>query len=390
MIYDNLNKKVARIRDYQFIVTFINGAKVEIKGGEDKEFNVKFYNNKTNELIYNTSLKGNMWSSPSLQYFVEWRIEAYDINNNKVYEHIFNANKKRVFINFESKALGDTISWFPYIEEFRKKHNCDVAVSTFHNSWFEEKYPKLEFIKKGSTVYNLYAQYNIGWFYLGDKIDYRRVPINFRINSLGRTCSSTLGLDFKEIKPKLSFKNTGPLINDPYICIAPHASALAKYWNYPGGWQELIDYFNSKGYKVMMITSENLGDDWHDSKLGGMLENVIDRTGLIPFEEIANDLMNAKAFIGVSSGLSWLSWALSCPTTIISGFTHPLTEMKNCNRIFTPSSEICNGCFSYHKLDPSDWEWCPEHKDTFRQFECTKKILPSTVINSINKQLGIL
>ena len=27
MIYDNLNKKVARIRDYQFIVTFINGAK---------------------------------------------------------------------------------------------------------------------------------------------------------------------------------------------------------------------------------------------------------------------------------------------------------------------------------------------------------------------------
>ena len=390
MIYDNLNKKVARIRDYQFIVTFISGAKVEIKGGEDKEFNVKFYNNKTNELIYNTSLKGNMWSSPTLQYFIEWRIEAYDIDNNKVYEHIFNANKKRVFINFESKALGDTISWFPYVEEFRKKHNCEVAVSTFHDSWFKEKYPKLEFIEKGSTVYNLYAQYNIGWFYLGDKIDYNKVPINFRINSLGRTCSSTLGLDFKEIKPKLSFKNTGSLINDPYICIAPHASALAKYWNYPGGWQILIDYFNSKGYKVMMITSENLGDDWHDSKLGGMLENVIDRTGLIPFKEIANDLMNAKAFIGVSSGLSWLSWALSCPTTIISGFTQPLTEMKNCNRISIPSSEICNGCFSYNKLNPSDWEWCPEHKNTFRQFECTKSILPLTVINSINKQLGIL
>ena len=390
MIYDNLNKKLARIRDYQFIVTFINGAKVEIKGGKDKEFNVKLYNNKTNELIYNTSLKGNMWSSPSLQYFIEWRIEAYDVNDNKVYEHTFNANNKKVFINFESKALGDTISWFPYVEEFRKKHNCEVAVSTFHNDWFKEKYPKIEFIKKGSTVYNLYAQYNVGWFYDEDKINYKKVPINFRINSLGRTCSSTLGLDFKEIKPKLSFKNTGSLINDPYICIAPHASALAKYWNHPGGWQELINYFTSKGYKIMMITSENLGDDWHDSKLGGTLENVIDRTGLIPFEEIANDLMNAKAFIGVSSGLSWLSWALSCPTTIISGFTQPLTEMEDCNRIFTPSPETCNGCFSYHRLNPSDWEWCPEHKDTFRQFECTKSILPLTVINSINKQLGIL
>ena len=390
MIYDNLNKKIARIKDYQFNVTFINGAKVEVNGPENKEFNVKFFNNRTNELIYNTFIKGNMWSSPSIQYFIEWRIEIYDVDNNKVYEHIFNANKKRVFVNFESKALGDTISWFPYIEEFRKKHNCEIAVSTFHNDWFKTKYPKIEFVKKGSVVYNLYAQYTIGWFYDGDNINYNKVPINFRMNALGRTCSSILGLEYKEIKPKLSFKNTGALIDEPYICIAPHASALAKYWNYPGGWQELINYFNSKNYKVMMITGEPLGDEWHDSKLGGTLEYVIDRTGKIPFEEIANDLMNAKAFIGVSSGLSWLSWALGCPTTIISGFTQPLTEMKNCNRIFTPSSEICNGCFSYHKLDAGDWKWCPEHKDTFRQFECTKSILPSTVINSLNKQLGIL
>ena len=174
MIYDNLDKKIARIKDYQFIATFINGAKLQINGPEDKEFDVKFYNNKTNELIYSTSLKGNMWSSPSLQYFIEWRIEVYDVNNNQVYKHIFNASKKRVFINFESKALGDTIAWFPYVEEFRKKHNCELAVSTFHNSWFEEKYPKIDFIQKGSTVYDLYAQYNIGWFYNGDNINYNR------------------------------------------------------------------------------------------------------------------------------------------------------------------------------------------------------------------------
>ena len=94
MIYDNLNKKVARIKDYQFNVTFINGAKVEVNGPENKEFNVKFFNNRTNELIYNTFIKGNMWSSPSIQYFIEWRIEIYDVDNNKVYEHIFNANKR--------------------------------------------------------------------------------------------------------------------------------------------------------------------------------------------------------------------------------------------------------------------------------------------------------
>ena len=389
MIYSNLNKKIAKIKNYNINVTFINGVKVEINGYETKEFCIKFFNNKSNELIYQTFIKGNMWSSPSPQYFIEWRIEIYDEDNNKIYEHLYNANNKKVFINFESKALGDTLSWFPFVEEFRNKHKCEVVVSTFHNSWFEEKYPKIKFIEKGDTIYNLYAQYSVGWFYDGEKINYNKTPINFRLNALGRTCSSTLGLEYKEIKPNLTFQNKGSIIDEPYICIAPHASALAKYWNYPKGWQILVNHFNSQGYKVMMITGEPLGDTWHDSKLGGMLENVIDRTGKIPFEEIANDLLNAKAFIGVSSGLSWLSWSLSCPTTIISGFTQPLTEIESCNRISTPSSEICSGCFSYHKLDPGDWEWCPEHKDTSRQFECTKKILPLTVINSVNKQLGI-
>lgn len=389
MIYDNLTNKIAKIKNYNINITFINGVKVEINGNKNKKFNVKFYNNKTSELVYQTSIKGNMWCSPSLQYFIEWRIEIYDEDNNKIYEHLYNANNKKVFINFESKALGDTLSWFPFVEEFRNKHKCEVVVSTFHNSWFEEKYPKIKFIEKGNTIYNLYAQYSVGWFYDGEKINYNKTPINFRLNALGRTCSSTLGLEYKEIKPNLTFQNKGSIIDEPYICIAPHASALAKYWNYPKGWQILVNHFNSQGYKVMMITGEPLGDTWHDSKLGGMLENVIDRTGEIPFEEIANDLLNAKAFIGVSSGLSWLSWSLSCPTTIISGFTQPLTEIESCNRISTPSSEICNGCFSYHKLNAGDWEWCPEHKNTPRQFECTKKILPSTIINAINLQLGI-
>ena len=33
-------------------------------------------------------------------------------------------------ICFDSKAIGDTLAWFPYVEEFRKKHECEVVVST--------------------------------------------------------------------------------------------------------------------------------------------------------------------------------------------------------------------------------------------------------------------
>ena len=63
--------------------------------------------------------------------------------------------------------------------------------------------------------------------------------------------------------------------------------------------------------------------------------------------------------------------------------------MESCERISPTLSDICKGCYNSKRLDAGDWEWCPEHKGTSRQFECTKSILPSTVINSINQQLGI-
>jgi autotransporter strand-loop-strand O-heptosyltransferase len=136
-----------------------------------------------------------------------------------------------------------------------------------------------------------------------------------------------------------------------------------------------------------MITSEKLGDEWHDSKLGGTLTNVINKTGNLPLEDRINDIKYAKLFIGVGSGLSWLSWAMNTPTIMISGFSYPYTEFQDCERIFNDDSNICGGCFNRHWLNPGDWEWCPDHQNTQRHFECTKTIPPSQVINSINKLL---
>ena len=74
---------------------------------------------------------------------------------------------------------------------------------------------------------------------------------------------------------------------------------------------------------------------------------------------------------------------------MISGFSEPYSEFKDCERIFTPTGK-CSGCFNKVRLNAGDWEWCPEHKDTDRHYECTKSIPPSTVIDAVNKQLGIL
>ena len=55
----------------------------------------------------------------------------------------------------------------------------------------------------------------------------------------------------------------------------------------------LRDYLNEQGYKVVMITHERLGDDWHDSKLGGTLTGVINKTGNYPIEDRMVDIKHA-------------------------------------------------------------------------------------------------
>jgi autotransporter strand-loop-strand O-heptosyltransferase len=373
-----------------FLYSFVGGATCEISGPLDQEYKIKFFDSFKNHLIHESIISNNMWTRTSAQYFVPWRIEVY---NNKTQElvdtHHFNAKGKRVYIHLDSAALGDTLAWFPYIDEFRKTHQCHVITSTHHNDWFESNYPNLEFITPGTVAENIYAKFAIGWFYNDKELDLSKHPVDVKTVSMQQTSTSILGLQHKEIKPKLTFPDKGQQIEGDYVVIAPHASAHAKYWMYPGGWQKVIDYLNEKGYKVLLITQEPLGDNWHDSKLGGTLKNVIDKSGSYPLEDRYNDILYAKAFIGLGSGLSWLAWTTPTPIILISGFSKPYTEFQNCIRIHDYSPNLCTGCFNKHWLDPGDWEWCPEHKNTSRHFECTKNIKPETIINALNKTLNI-
>tara|TARA_R110000744_G_scaffold168212_1_gene285833 strand:- start:318 stop:1526 length:1209 start_codon:yes stop_codon:yes gene_type:complete len=388
--YNNLTRTPLKSNFPQnsFTINFVKGAQLEIQGKLDKKYKVQFINQKNNKIVHEGEIKNNMWSKTSTEYFVDYNVKVIDLDENKVvFTHDFKAENKKVYIHFASKSLGDTIAWFPYAEEFRKLHKCELVVSTFHNEMFEKNYPNIKFINPGETQYNLYAMYEIGWHYdEKGNINYNYNISDFRKYGLQKCSYENLGIEEKEIKPNLTFKNTGPTIEGDYVVIAPHGSSHAKYWNRPGGWQSVIDYLNDSGYKVVMITQEPLGDEWHDSKLGGTLTGVIDKTGDHPLSERANDMMNAKAFIGIGSGLSWLAWALNAPVVMISGFSEAYSEFKDCERVSTPPNN-CTGCFNRVRLDPGDWGWCPDHKDTDRMFECTKSISSHEVISAIHRQL---
>jgi autotransporter strand-loop-strand O-heptosyltransferase len=193
---------------------------------------------------------------PSIKYFIKWRVEIWQ-GSTKIKEKVFDCKDKLVHIHLDSKSIGDTLAWFPYIEEFRKQHKCKIACSTFHNDWFAPKYPDIIFTPPGIPIAETYANYNIGWYYdENDKIISNQNPFDVKQYPLQKTASDILGLHYKEVKPKLVTKKTELPTNKKYVIIAPHGSKHSSYWQYPGGWQTVIDFLKKRNYKVVMMSSE--------------------------------------------------------------------------------------------------------------------------------------
>jgi len=336
------------------------------------KYKVKF-KDKSN-IVYQSDILPNHWSRANRKWFTEWEINV-STDKGTVFNHKYNANGKNVIISLESKSLGDTLAWIPYTEEFRKKHNANVVCSTFWNNLFKDKYSDIKFAKPGTTIPNIYAQYNIG--VNTEYFDPNQYPEDYRLIPLQKVASNVLGIEYSEIKPKI--KDIKQSIRKKrYVCISIHSTAQAKYWNYPNGWQIITDYIRSKGLEVLIISKEK------DGYMGNHHpNNIIDKSGDYPIEDRIADLKGSDLFIGIGSGLSWLSWSLNIPTILISGFSKPYCEPKSLIRIH--NKNVCNGCFNDPNIifDKGTWNWCPRGKD----FECTKEIHPDVVIDKIDEIL---
>jgi autotransporter strand-loop-strand O-heptosyltransferase len=280
----------------------------------------------------------------------------------EVYNNMLNLENRRVYIAFDSSSLGDTIAWIPYVEEFRCLHNCEVIVSTFKNFLFEKEYPMLEFVEPGTTVNNLYAMYNVGWFY-----NEHKEPVLPNTIPLQQTATNILGLPYIEIKPRIH--NSGLKANYKLVTIATNSTAGCKFWTREA-WQEVINYLHGQGYIVKNVSLENNPFD----NCQGLLDKSMGST--------IEWITQSEFFIGLSSGLSWLAWGLDVPVIMISNFTDKDHEFS-CHR--PVNTNVCHGCWNdpQYKFDKGDWNWCPVHKGTDRQFECQTSITPEMVIEEI-------
>jgi autotransporter strand-loop-strand O-heptosyltransferase len=364
-------------------------ATIKINGEEHISYKVELVNTNNNSIYYTFNTIANTKAECLIEeYFIPWKVNVY-ANEVLVEEYNYNANNKNIRINLDSSALGDNIAWIPYLEEFRKKHNCNLFSATGHNTLFETQYKNITFVSYNEYVNNLYATYNIGLYYIDDTINYNKHPSNFYNLPLQKICSDILGLEYKVINPGLEYKVINPgleykvidpkiLENKKQVCLGIHGSGQLKYWNNPRGWQTVIDWLNNKGYAVKVLSSEGQKYDYY-------LNNVtFHPAGNI--EYVIKELKESVAFIGICSGLSWLSWATDTKTIIIDGYSSKLTFPETCIHI-SPPADKCQGCFHKYKFNKDDWYFCPEHKGTDRQFECTKSITANMVIDKLKEIL---
>jgi len=377
-MYDNIIKNDNNIIDrklrYPKITNnYILGGFVEILSPVEKRYKVEFFT-ELGKLEYTSEIGSNMWCRTNKKYFEKYTCKVTDIETDIIiFNETYNADDKRVFVTLESKALGDTFAWIPYIDEFQKKHNCKLICSTFHNNLFKDQYKNINFVEPGTMVDNLYAMYKIGWFY-DDKegIRYDLNKEDFRLSPLQKTSSDILGLDFKEIKPLIK-KPVNDILKK--VGIGFHSTAQSKYWNNETGWQEVTDFLINFGYEVVIYSIESDGYMNNYFPNGSKINESGDLNKLI------YDLSSCEFFIGISSGISWITWALGIPTVLISGFTESFNEpTQDIIRVGSPDGK-CTGCANKYKLDVNDWNWCPINKGTYKQFECTKSITGGSVIN---------
>lgn len=264
-------------------------------------------------------------------------------------------------IKFVTESLGDNIAFSPYADLYQKKHGGIVYVQTKWHFLFDTDNENVKFVSKNEeikadTYYNLYMLFKSGY-------------------NLQKVACQQLGLDYVEIVPKLKVNNPIKLNKKKkYVCISVQSTSQMKYWNNNSGWDKVVRYLKKLGYDVLAIDRDEvfgIKEKWNKIPSG-----AINETGNFPLEYRMEQIKNASFFIGLSSGLSWIAFAMKKKAIVISGCTEETNEFNSgCYRVI--NKNVCHGCLNddtiedtCRKLDEMGWLWCPRNKN----FECTKEI----------------
>ena len=309
------------------------------------------------------------------KYFIRWHVDIAR-DGQPIFSHTLDLEGQKVLIMLNLiNPLGDIISLLPFTREFKKYHRCELSICLpeYLRELAANLYPDI--IQVDKPDFKTYATYYPAMFtslLLNVPVDARNLPLE-------RVGGTILGIN--SLPPKPIFKPTEPRqIAEPYVCIGVQASSNRKCWLWEGGWDIVVDYLKSLGYRVLCIDKNAQETD--DGFTICKPKNAEDFTGNFSIMQRANMLYYAEFFIGLGSGLSWLANAINCPVVMICGFSQDWFEFYTPYRV--ANRLVCNGCFNDVRVKFIE-NLCPYHQGTDRELECQKKISPQQVINAIEQ-----
>lgn len=332
---------------YDLKIEYIDGVKVTIlkkNKNYTSKYKVEFYDNETGHLIYQTFLKRGYWAKPINRYYIKWKIKVFK-DDKLYYEETLDLENKKVLIEIRSKALGDTLCWVPYFEDFQKKHNCILTATTFRNELFKNSYPNVNFQKpEDISSTDFYATYKIGIY--SNLEDH---PVDWRLGPLQTVCTNILGLKYYEKRPKLDFiPSVERPLKQKYITFAPFTTFKIKHWNLENGWHDLLKYIESEDIKTVQIGAEK--NFVTDFSLDGTTTD---------YQKVVDWIYHSEYHIGLSSGLSFVAWALGKDVVLISNFTAENAEMES-NVCRVMNKGFCHSQFNNPFIEfQRDFNWNP-------------------------------
>ena len=311
------------------------------------------------------------------KYFIEWEIAIW-LDGEPVFYHQFDPRGQHVHFQL-NRAIGDNITLLPYIEAFRQKFDCEVSCSVS-----EPMKCLVQTYFSDVTMTKNLPEETYACFYLSAAINMPFAAMDHGLHipllELGHSILHCI-----EPPQKIIYRPTVPRsIEEPYVCIGVQASTPEKCWLNPDGWDQVIDYLKSLGYRVLCIDRDR------ECKKHGlnvkMPRGAEDFSGQYDLLDRVNQLAYADFFIGVSSGLSWLAWAVDIPVVMVSGITARWYEFDNPYRVFNPV--VCHGCFNEYFGAGDKQELCLLFKGTDRAYECSKNITARQVINAVDRLIA--
>lgn len=348
------------------------GLRLEVPAGD---FIVRVSDSESGQVYFAGAVSNQLLISLE-KYYIPWQIEVYE-SGSMVFAHRMDLTEQVVYLYF-GNALGDMLAVMPYVLAFQEKYHCRLVCERQKNfaPLFAVYWPEISMVTELPD--DAYASFVLGIFQNAPVLS----PVDARSVPLTQLGGILLHLP---VRPKPLQLAAGPLClpEKPYVCIATQASGISKCWHYPKGWEILIQRLKQAGYRVLCIDGDKelQQGNYHV----GLPEGAEDFTGRRPLPERVALLKGAACFIGVSSGLSWLAYAAGTPVVMISGFTLPANEFFTPYRII--NYQVCHGCHNDLRVDVKH-NFCPYHRGTERELECSKGITVEQVWRQVQRCLS--